>query len=313
VQLDTLIAEVGAEAVARFRRPLFDRAEAERLLSELLAAQSPVAMAHAATGTEPETPTAPADPPRRAIERPTELDDSADRSGRVRELRAATRRATGGHRPVRRRPVKDRGTADHADPFLDQEHRPGQPEGRRPVPHSALLRPPSRPLPRVSMSSAPPEPEPAPSGSPTRAAMSALFDDDDNSTDGLVFLGDPPESTSGLAPQPGTDPAIAPLPAGGSDDATGESSADIERIERTTDELEVPAHPADPSDVPQLAGAEAPTPMDVPAAPFGFGPGDAEPTRVDRRVAVSSPPDRHAPAHLSEEVVVSSVRKLFRR
>ncbi len=379
MDIDTLIAEVGAQAIARFRRPLMDRAAAERLLDELseaLPAAPPPARptprsvvrsaAHPRLGAHlrraaprpadrpaPSSGPPPADddpPPLTA--QPAAIDDSADRSGRARELKAAARRVTGGQRPVRRVPPKQRDTLDHVtDPFLDQERAMGG-ERRRAPARSALLRPPSRPLPRVAITSAPPAPSPP--ESPTRAAMGALFEEGD-STEGLVFLGDEPDAGFERA---GTDPTMAPLP--------GDDEAPPESIERTADNLDPPGRGTtvpdlrpqmpeiDPPtrgvtlsdhgrlDAPQLAGAEEPMPMDVPAAPFGFGPGDAEPTRTEltrpeqspheqsryeqshpeqgdpeqgrpRQSAERPAPERHAPAHLSEEVVVSSVRKLFRR
>lgn len=318
MKLDTLIDEVGADAIARHRRPRMDRAAAERLLDALQADDA-----------LPSAPFARPSPAYVAAGGPEPPDDSADRSDRVRALKAATRRVTGGHRPVRAR-VQQRDTVDHVtDPFLDQDRGMNR-ERKRSAPRSALLRPPSRPLPRVSLSTPPPEarPEPAPD-SPTRAAMGALFEAEE-STEGLVFLGDEPADAGGFAAQAGTDPAITPL----LEDQDGER---IDSVERTAENLDSPLPPGPASTLPEigslldeplpptrgttvpdlqppeLAGAEDPMPMDVPAAPFGFGPADAEPTRVERRPRRSSPPERHAPAHLSEAVVVSSVKKLFRR
>ncbi len=296
MDLDALIAEVGADAVARFRRPSMDRAAAERALAEL----------RARLPAQPGPPEAPRAPRAARSERPYPplpappsvsgpSGSGGDGSDRVRSLRAAARRVTGGQRPVQPRAARDRDTVDHEpDPFLDQDRRVMR-HGAPSAPRSALLRPPSRPLPRVS----PPTPAPEPA-SPTRAAMGALFDDDSNN--GLVLFGEGSDAPDGFGPQAGTDPAIAPLPEDGPEGPS----------ERTMDDLGRPLSGGAPvegaSGEPQLAGAEEPMPMDVPAAPFGFGPGDAEPTRVDR-----NPAERHAPGHLSEAVVVSSVRKLFRR
>lgn len=333
MELDALIAEVGAEAIERFRRPSMDRAAAERTLRGLRAlvetrgwspgqALPPDLSLNSLTRAgsrrpEPNPPTparaeqiaAPivAESARRAVVagEPAPTPSVGEGGGRAKSLRAAAQRVTGGHRAIpNARAPRERDTLDHeVDPFLDQDRQLSR-QARQAAPRSALLRPPSRPLPRVTPPTPPPEPPTA-----TRAAMGALFDDDSN--DGLMLFGDGDDAPDGFAPQAGTDPGIAPLP-----DLEPDGARDEPPAERTMDEIAGPLVPRSDlavlAEEPLLAGAEEPMPMDVPAAPFGFGPGDAEPTRVDPGPSDASL-DRHAPGHLSEAVVVSSVRKLFRR
>lgn len=275
MELDALIAQVGARAVARHRRPRLDRPTAERLLTELIAQ----------AGVRP--------PPRRAAATPAPA-PGPERARPAAALRAAATRRPAVPRPGAPRARLDRDTLDETpDPFLDLH--PAVDGKPRPTPTGALLRPPSRPLPRLPLPTPAPEPAEAEAEpSPTRAAMGALFEDDD-SAGGLVLFG-ALDDDAGFTRQAGTDPDMAPLPAEGEGPTT--------------------APDPEPGDEPRLAGAEEPMPMDAPAAPFGFGPGDAEPTVVDREAVrrrdSTAPPER-APGHLSEEVVKSSVRKLFRR
>lgn len=154
---------------------------------------------------------------------------------------------------------------------------------------SALLRPPSRPV----------APAPPPS-TVTRAAMDALFEGEDASGAGLVLFGDGMDGEldggAGFAPQPGTDPDMAPLPA---DAVEGEP----------TEEGDTSRPGPVAAEDPVLAGAEAPVGEGEPA--FGFGFGDDEPTVAGPRpLAVEEEAvDRRGARR--DETLLSSVRKLF--
>lgn len=210
-----------------------------------------------------------------------------------------------------------------------------------PNPYAALLRPPAAPPVPVPA----PSPTPSPAPSPTRAAMHALFDVDDASGAGLVLFGDAMDDAlddglggagdgaMGFAPQPGTDPDMAPLPDEAEADGLAEVTTDaaLALIAEDDSDTSRPGRRR-PTDEPVLAGAEAPVPMDAGDAPFGFGFGDDEPTVASPRPQIppldrdshdraahdrSAPDPRDEPADprgaRRDETLLSSVRKLFRR